>query len=87
MSTRVKFWIVSTVILIHAALFLTLGRARALPRAHRIPPRATPNFAYDEDVVENPKTGERTVYREIRVSTKLADPATLPPPPVPASTP
>ena len=83
MSRRTILWIVLAVVAVHLGLFYLFGKMRALPKVKHIPP---PNFGYKEEVYENPKTGERTIYREIRVSTKLADPAKLPPPPA-ASTP
>jgi len=81
---RTTLWIVFAVVLAHVAAFLVLGRMRALPKARFIPP---PNFGYKEEVYEDPKTGDRTIYREFRVSTKLAEtpkPKTSPPalPPV-----
>jgi hypothetical protein len=77
-SRRTVLWIVVGAVLFHAALFLVFGRMRALPKTKYIPP---PNFDYREQVYENPRTGERTVFREIEVSTKLADPKKLPPRP------
>ena len=70
MKRRTLLWIVFAVALVHVAAFLILGRMRALPKAHYIPP---PNFGYKEEVYEDPKTGDRTIYREFRVSTKLAE--------------
>jgi hypothetical protein len=64
-------WIVAGVIVLHVAAFFVFGRMRALPKARYIPP---PNFGYREEVYEDPKTGDRTIYREFRVSTKLAEP-------------
>jgi hypothetical protein len=78
-SRRTIVWIVLGAVIFHLGLFLLLGRMRALPKTRQVPP---PNFGYKEEVYDNPKTGERTIYREIRVSTKLADPKKLPPPPV-----
>jgi hypothetical protein len=79
-SRRQVLYLVVAVVILHAGAFLLLGRMRALPKARVIPP---PNFGYQEEVFEDTKTGERTIYREIRVSTKLADPKKLPPTPVP----
>ena len=58
----------------HVALFAIFGRMRALPKSHYIPP---PNFGYAEETYKDVQTGEKLTYREIRVSTKLADPATM----------
>ncbi len=71
MSRRTLIWIVLGVIVAHIGLFLLFGRMRALPTVRQVPP---PNFGYREEVYENTVTGERTIHREIRVSTKLADP-------------
>ena len=87
MSRRVKFWIVAAVLLLHGGLFYALSQLRPPTKARSVTPRPTPNFAYDEDIVTDPQTGRRTIYREIRVSTKLADPATLPPRATPGATP
>lgn len=82
MSRRTVWWIVAAAVLVHAGLFLLFGQMKALPQTHRTPaPKA--NFGYQEQAYDDPKTGERVTFREIRVSTKLADPATLPPTPVP----
>jgi hypothetical protein len=84
-SRRTILWIVASAIVLHLGLFLIFARMPALPKVKYIPP---PNFGYKEETYDDPKTGERTIYREIRVSTKLADPEKLPPPaPAPATTP
>lgn len=70
MKRRTILWIVFAVVIVHVAAFLVLGRMRALPKARFIPP---PNFGYKEEVYEDPKSGDRTIYREFRVSTKLAE--------------
>jgi hypothetical protein len=78
-SRRTIFWIVALVVLAHVGAFLLIGQMRALPKARYIPPPAPPNFGYREEVETDPQTGERTITREIRVSTKLADPRLLKP--------
>ena len=45
-------------------------------------PPPKPNFFTHATTVVDPKTGEKTIYREITVSTKFA-PAPTTPPPVP----
>ena len=70
MNRRSVFRIILAVLVVHAALFVLFGQMRALPKTRYIPP---PNFGYKEETYENPKTGERTVWREIRVTTKLAN--------------
>lgn len=74
MSRRTIFWIVALVALAHVGAFLLFGRMRALPKARYIPPAPKPNFGYREEVSIDPQTGERTITREISVSTRLADP-------------
>lgn len=70
MSRRTLFSIILAVIVAHAAVLLFLAHVRALPKApHSIPP---PNFGFHEEVSQDPATGEKTILREYRVSTKLA---------------
>jgi hypothetical protein len=54
----------------HIAVFMIIFsvRSRQLPPPPVPPP---PNFKYAEQVVVNPKTGDRVVNREITVTTKL----------------
>ncbi len=78
MSRRTILWVVLGVIAAHIGFFAVFSRMRALPKMRYVPP---PNFGYKEEVYQNPKTGDRTIYREIRVSTKLVDPSKLPPRP------
>lgn len=70
MKRRTVYTIILGVIVLHAGLFLLFGQMRALPKTRYVPP---PNFGYKEERYENSKTGELTVYRQIRVTTKLAD--------------
>ena len=70
MKRRTVYTIILGVIVLHAGLFLLFGQMRALPKTRYVP---KPNFGYKEEYHEDPKTGERTVYRQIRVSTKLTD--------------
>ena len=70
MSRRALISIVLAVILVHGAVLLLFAHMRALPKPpHTIPP---PNFGFHEEVSEDPATGEKTILREYRVSTKLA---------------
>jgi hypothetical protein len=57
------------VVVVHAAIFFVITHVPALPKARYIPP---PNFGTRTEIYEDTKTGERTIYREFRVSTKLA---------------
>lgn len=71
MKRRTVIRIVIGVVLLHGAIFLVLAQTRALPKTRYIPP---PNFGYKEEYYDDPKTGVRTIWREIRVSTKLSNP-------------
>ena len=71
MSRRKIAWIVLGVVAAHLAVFAIVGRMRALPQAPHIPP---PNFGYKQTTYIDPATGEKTIEREIRVTTKLAPP-------------
>jgi hypothetical protein len=70
MKRRTVIRIVVGVVLFHAVAFAILSQMKPLPKTRYIPP---PNFRYKEETYEDPKTGERTIWREIRVSTKLRD--------------
>jgi flagellar basal body-associated protein FliL len=74
MNRRTIFIIVSAVVLLHVGLFYVAAHTRALPKT-RVVPR--PNFISDEQVYSDSTTGEKLTYREISVSTKLADPAMI----------
>ena len=52
----------------------------SMRRPQRIAPPPKPNFSARETVVVDADTGERTICREITVSTKLAPAAATPPP-------
>jgi hypothetical protein len=67
---RTSRWllVVAAVVVTHVVLFAFAGRVRPLPH---VPYIAPPNFVARERAVENTKTGERTVYREFTVSTKM----------------
>ena len=69
MSRRKIAWIVLGVVAAHLAAFAIFSRMRALPKARYVPP---PNFGYKQTTWVDPATGEKTIEREIRVTTKLA---------------
>ena len=71
MKKRTIVYIVLGAIVLHIGLFLIFGQMRALPKTRYVPP---PNFGYREEYYVDPRTGERTTWREIRVSTKLSGP-------------
>ena len=73
MSRRKIVWIVVCVIAAHVAAFLVVARINPLPKTHFIPP---PNFGFKQTTYVDPVNGERTIEREFRVSTKLAQPGT-----------
>jgi len=65
-------------------LFTTyLGVVMLLSALRREPspaPPPPPNFSAKAATVVDPETGEKTTYREITVSTKIAPGSTTPPP-------
>ncbi len=81
MSRRAIAWIVLGVIAAHLAAFSVVSRMKARPAAKYVPP---PNFGYKTTTYIDPATGEKTIEREIRVSTKLAPPGTYEAQPKPA---
>jgi hypothetical protein len=62
------------VIAAHGLLFWMISGASALPKANYIPP---PNFVAKEAKFVDKATGEKMVYHEYHVSTKLALPDAL----------
>ncbi|HEV7404695.1 MAG TPA: hypothetical protein VGO11_17270 [Chthoniobacteraceae bacterium] len=74
MSRRTIFYIIAAAILFHVGLFYLASHTRALPKVRQVP---RPNFIGNEMVYEDSTTGEKIVYREYKVSTKLADPAMI----------
>lgn len=56
----------------HLAVFMMIMRFR-LNRLPTQPPEPVRNFSVAEAVVVDPKTGEKMVHREFRVSTKLVE--------------
>ena len=73
MSRRAIAWIILGVVAAHLAAFSVVSRMRALPKANNVPP---PNFGYKTTTYVDPATCEKTIEREIRVTTKLAPPGT-----------
>ena len=69
MSRRSIAWIVLGVIAAHLAAFSIVSRWKARPPAKYVAPG---NFGYKTTTYVNVLTGEKTIEREIRVSTKLA---------------
>ena len=69
MSRRTIVWIVVGAVLLHGAAFWYFGRGSALPKARYSAP---PNFGYKQTTYIDAETGDKTIEREIRVSTKLA---------------
>ncbi len=69
MKRRTIAWIVTGVAAAHVLLFLLISGTNPLPKTRFEEP---PNFGYKQTTYVDPKTGERTIEREIRVTTKLA---------------
>jgi len=61
------------VFVIHLGIFMILSHLRGQP-----PPPTPPNFKVRSQVLVDRETGEKTVYRDITVSTKLGTPAPTP---------
>jgi hypothetical protein len=76
MQFRLLFCIGMGVFVAHIGIFMLISHLRA--PAYRPPPR--PNFVSKSTTVVNPKTGEKTIYREITVSTRFAPASPTPPP-------
>ena len=61
----------------HIGIFMFISHLRPAP--HSAPP-PKPNFTSKSAAVVDPETGEKTIYREITVSTKFAPASPTPPP-------
>ena len=73
MNFRLLLCIGMGVFVAHLAVFMIIARVRL----DRLPPPApppAPNFSSSEAMLVDPDTGEKSVVREFRVSTKLAEP-------------
>ena len=69
MNLRLVLCIAMGVFVAHIGLFMLITQFQPKPKL--LPP-PKPNFSTREQVVVNTETGEKTVYREITVSTKFA---------------
>ena len=78
MNLRILFCIGMGVFVTHIGVFMLLSHLGS--QAHYTPP-PKPNFSATASVVVDPKTGEKTTYREITVSTKFAPESGTPQPP------
>lgn len=76
MNFRLVLCIAMGVFVVHLGVFMILTHLRAQPRAKR----PAQNFKVRSQLVIDRETGEKTVYREITVSTRLATPAPVPTP-------
>ena len=81
MQFRLLLCIGMGVFVAHIGIFMLISHLRPAP-AYKLPPK--PNFTSKSTTVVDPKTGEKTIYREITVSTKFAPAASTPPPEKPA---
>jgi hypothetical protein len=77
MDLRLLLCIAMGVFVAHLGVFMIIEQLH--PKPH-MPPKPKPNFSARSTVVVDPKTGEKTIYREITVSTKFAPAPTTPPP-------
>jgi hypothetical protein len=76
-NLRLLACIVMGVFTAHIGVFMLIAQLKPKPKLIA-PPK--PNFSSKETVVVNAETGEKTVFREITVSTMLAPSAGTPPP-------
>jgi len=80
MDLRLLFCIAMGVFVAHLGVVMIVEQLH--PKPHIAPP-PKPNFSARSTTVVDPKTGEKTIYREITVSTKFAPLAATPPPDLP----
>lgn len=73
MNARLILCIAMGVLVMHIAVFMIVVRIRLDSQPPFIP-EPEPNFRVAERVIVDPETGKKTTWREIHVSTKLADP-------------
>lgn len=77
MNFRLLLCIVMGVFVAHIGVFMLISQLRPKPKIVAPPP---PNFSAQERVVVDAETGEKTVYREITVSTQFdLEPGPRPP--------
>lgn len=74
---RLLVWIVGLVALLHLGLFCLVADKKPLPKREYIAP---PNFIVKEAPFTDAQSGEKLVYREFTVSTKLERPGGGPKP-------
>ena len=72
MNLRLIFCVGMGVFTTYMGLLMLVWHFQAKPK-YELPPK--PNFTARSQEVVDPKTGEKTIYREITVTTKLAEPA------------
>jgi len=83
-NLRLLLCIAMGVFVAHIGVFMLIAQMRPKPKV--VPP-PKPNFSSKETVVVNAETGEKTIYREITVSTKLVQNPSTPPPEKPTPLP
>ena len=75
MNFRLFLCIAMGVFVAHLGVFMILGHLRPKP-----PKPPEPNFKVRSQVVVDRDSGEKTIYREITVSTRMGTPAPKPTP-------
>jgi hypothetical protein len=83
MNFRLLLCIVMGVFVAHLGVFMFMAELQPKPKLTPPPKR---NFSAKATVVVNAETGEKTIYREITVSTKFSADASTPPPQEPILT-
>ncbi|MEA3211215.1 MAG: hypothetical protein QOE70_4272 [Chthoniobacter sp.] len=76
MNTSLFCCIAMGVFVAHLGVFMILSHLQP-----KRPPPPKPNFIVHSQTVVDRETGEKTVYREITVSTRIATPPPTPAPP------
>jgi hypothetical protein len=79
MNFRLLMCIAMGVFVTYIGVVMLVAQFRRKP--YTPPPK--PNFTSKSAVVVDPQTGEKTIYREITVSTKFAPTPATPPPATP----
>lgn len=77
MNLRLIFCIAMGVFTAHIGVFMLIAQFKPKPK---LTPPPKPNFFARATTVVNAETGEKTVFREITVSTKFAPAPSTPPP-------
>lgn len=72
MNTRLLLCIAMGAFVAHLAVFMIIARIR-ISRLPPLPPAPVRNFSVAEAVEIDPASGRKTVHREFRVSTRLAE--------------